>query len=153
MKSRCPFPSFARWTLVVLLLTASTVTGVAQSVSGFIHAKIQNFQQTSSAAPIVNAAAPFQFGSLITMGTATINSATLTFNGTASPRTYTADGVGNFSILDTFPTQAAMDAAYQTTGNFTVSIDTSAGIFSRSIFFFPFSYPTTPQLTVPANKQ
>jgi len=86
------------------------------------------------------------------MGTATINSATLTFNGTASPRTYSAVvGTGDFSILDTFPTQAAMDAAYQTTGNFTVSIDTSAGIFSRSIFFFPFSYPTTPQLTVPAN--
>src|SRR6266446_3283737 len=152
MKSRCPFPSFARWTLVVLLLTASTVTGVAQSVSGFIHGKIQNFQQTSSAAPVVNSTTPFQFGSLITMGTATINSATLTFNGTASPRTYSAVvGTGDFSILDTFPTQAAMDAAYQTTGNFTVSIDTSAGIFSRSIFFFPFSYPTTPQLTVPAN--
>ena len=43
-----------------------------------------------------------------------------------------------------------MDSAYQN-GNFTVSIDTSAGIFSRSIFLFPFSYPTTPLLTVPAS--
>ena len=151
MKSSRSCSSPFRWVLAFLLLAASAATSGAQNVAGFIHGKIQNFQQTSSAAPIVNAATPFQFGSLITMGTATINSATLTFNGTASPRTYTADGVGNFSILDTFPTQAAMDAAYQTTGNFTVSIDTSAGIFSRSIFFFPFSYPTTPQLTVPAN--
>src|SRR5438105_963687 len=152
MKSSRPCSSPFRWALAFLLLAASTATSSAQNVAGFIHGKIQNFQQTSSAAPIVNAAAPFQFGSLITMGTATINSATLTFNGTASPRTYSAVvGTGDFSILDTFPTQAAMDAAYQTTGNFTVSIDTSAGIFSRSIFFFPFSYPTTPQLTVPAN--
>ena len=43
-----------------------------------------------------------------------------------------------------------MDAAYQN-GNFTVSINTSAGTFSRSIFLFPFSYPTMPQLMVPAS--
>ena len=151
MKSRCPHSSSARWTLLLLVLTVSTATSVAQNVAGFIHGKIQNFQQTSSAAPVVNSAAPFQFGSLITVGTATINSATLTFSGTASPRTYSAVvGNGDFSILDTFATQAAMDSAYQN-GNFTVSIDTSAGIFSRSIFFLPFSYPTTPQLTVPAS--
>jgi hypothetical protein len=152
MKSRCLHTSFARWALAILLLTASTATSLAQNVAGFIHGKIQNFQQTSSAAPVMNSAQPFQFGSLIMMGTATINSATLTFTGTASPRAYSAvAGTGDFSILDTFPTQAAMDSAYQTTGNFTVSIDTSAGIFSRSIFFLPFSYPTTAQLTVPAN--
>ena len=120
-------------------------------MAGFLHGKIQNFQQTSSAAPVANAAQPFQFGSLITMGTATINSATLTFTGTSSPRTYAAvTGTGDFSILDTFATQAQLDAAYQS-GNFTVNIDTSAGIFSRSVFLFPFSYPTTPILTVPAS--
>src|SRR5436190_11607754 len=152
MKSSWPCSSPFRWVLAFLLLAASTATSVAQNVAGFIHGKIQNFQQTSSAPPVVNAAAPFQFGSVIMMGTATINSATLTFTGTASPRTYSAVvGTGDFSILDTFPTQGAMDSAYQTTGNFTVSIDTSAGIFSRSIFFLPFTYPTTAQLTVPAN--
>jgi hypothetical protein len=150
MKSRCPNSS-ARWTLLLLALAVSTATSFAQNVGGFIHGKIQNFQQTSPAAPVVNSAQPFQFGSLITMGTATINSATLTFSGTASPRTYSAVvGSGDFSILDTFTTQAQLDSAYQN-GNFTVSIDTSAGIFSRSIFLLPFSYPTTPQLTVPAN--
>jgi hypothetical protein len=119
-------------------------------VGGFLHGKIQNFQQTSPAVPVVNAAAPFQFGSLITVGTATINSATLTFTGTSSPRDYTAVGTGDFSILDTFTTQAQMDSAYQN-GNFTVSINTSAGTFSRTIFLFPFSYPTTPLLMVPAS--
>ena len=151
MKSRCPHSSSARWTLLLLALTVSTATSFAQNVGGFIHGKIQNFQQTSPAAPVVNSAQPFQFGSLITMGTATINSATLTFTGTASPRTYDAVvGTGDFSILDTFTTQAQLDSAYQN-GNFTVSIDTSAGTFSRSIFLFPFSYPTTPLLTVPAS--
>jgi hypothetical protein len=43
-----------------------------------------------------------------------------------------------------------MDLAYQN-GNFTVSINTSAGTFARTIFLFTFSYPTTPQLTVPAS--
>ena len=138
------------WSQTKFSGSGSTATSFAQNVGGFIHAKIQNFQQTSAAAPVVNSTQPFQFGSLITVGTATINGATLTFSGTASPRTYTAVGNGDFSILDTFTTQAQLDSAYQN-GNFTVSIDTSAGIFSRSIFLFPFSYPTTPQLTVPAN--
>jgi hypothetical protein len=152
MKSRYPHSSSARWTLLVLLaLTVSTATSFAQNVGGFIHAKIQNFQQTSSAAPVVNSTQPFQFGSLITMGTATINSATLTFTGTASPRTYDpVVGTGDFSILDTFTTLAQLNSAYQN-GNFTVSIDTSAGTFSRTIFLFPFTYPTTPMLTVPAS--
>ena len=150
MKSRCPHSSSTRWTLLLLALTVSTATSFAQNVGGFIHGKIQNFQQTSPANPVVNAAQPWQFGSLITVGTATINSATLTFTGTASPRDYTAVGTGDFSILDTFTTQAAMDSAYQN-GNFTVSINTSAGTFSRTIFLFPFSYPTTPLLMVPAS--
>src|ERR1700730_4397132 len=150
MKSRCPHSLPVRWTLLLLALTVSTATGFAQNVGGFIHGKIQNFQQTSSAVPVVNSAQPFQFGSLITIGTATINSATLTFTGTSSPRTYSAVGNGDFSILDTFMTQAQMDSAYQN-GNFTVSIHTDAGTFSRSIFLFPFSYPTTPMLTVPAS--
>ena len=152
MKSRCPHSSSARWTLLLLALTVSTATGFAQNVSGFIHGKIQNFQQTSSAAPVVNSAQPFQFGSLISMGTATINSATLTFTGTSSPRTYTDAGNGDFSILDTFTTQAQMDSAYQNNNNYTVSIDTSAGTFSRAIFLLSlFGYPTTPLLTVPAS--
>ena len=152
MKSRCPHSSSARWTLLLLALTLSTATGFAQNVSGFIHGKIQNFQQTSSAAPVVNSAQPFQFGSLISMGTATINSATLTFTGTSSPRTYTDAGNGDFSILDTFTTQAQMDSAYQNNNNYTVSINTSAGTFSRAVFLFSlFGYPTTPLLTVPAS--
>ncbi len=150
MKLSRPHSSVVCWTLLFLVLAASTVTGLAQNVAGFLHGKIQNFQQTSPAAPVVNAAAPFQFGSLITVGTATINSATLTFTGTSSPRDYTAVGTGDFSILDTFTTQALMDSAYQN-GNFTVSINTSAGTFSRTIFLFPFSYPTTPLLMVPAS--
>src|ERR1700690_4240447 len=138
MKSRRLHSSLARWTLLLFVLIVSTATSFAQNVAGFVLGKIQNFQQTSPAVPVVNSAAPFQFGSLISMGTATINSATLTFSGTASPRTYSAlAGTGNFSILDTFATQAAMDSAYQN-GNFTLSIDPSAGIFSRSIFLLPF---------------
>jgi hypothetical protein len=150
MKSSRLHSSTACWTLFLLVLAASSGTGLAQNVAGFLHGKIQNFQQTSPAAPVVNAAAPFQFGSLITVGTATINSATLTFTGTSSPRDYTAVGTGDFSILDTFTTQAQLDSAYQN-GNFTVSINTSAGTFSRTIFLFPFSYPTTPLLMVPAS--
>jgi hypothetical protein len=151
MKSRCPQSLSARWTLLLLALTLSTATGFAQNVSGFIHGKIQNFLQTSSAPPVVNSAQPFQFGSLISMGTATINSATLTFTGTFSPRTYTDAGNGDFSILDTFTTQAQMDSAYQNNNNYTVSINTSAGTFSRAVFLLSlFGYPTTPQLTVPA---
>jgi hypothetical protein len=122
----------------------------AQNVSGFLLGKIQNFRQTSPVAPVVDSAQPFQFGSVITMGTATINSAMATFTGTSSPRSYMPLGNGDFSILDTFTTQAQLDAAYQT-GNYSLSINTSAGTFSRSIFMFPFSYPTTPMLTLPAN--
>lgn len=149
LKSRSLLSCTARLVLGAFFFVVLTSIGRAQSVSGFVHAKIQNLTQTSSAAPVSNPVSPFQFGSLITAGTATINSATLTFTGTSSPRDYTAVGGGNFSILDTFLTQAAMDAAYQN-GNYTLSVDTSAGIFSRSIFVIPFSYPTTPQLTVPA---
>ncbi|MFZ1220439.1 MAG: hypothetical protein WAO00_14180 [Chthoniobacterales bacterium] len=151
MKSRLPRLCAPRGTLFLVALAVSTATGFAQNVGGFIHGKIQNFQQTSPTPPVANSAAPFQFGSLITMGTATINSATLTFTGTSSPRTYDpVVGSGDFSILDTFTTQAQLDNAYAN-GNFTVGINTSAGTFSRSIFVFPLSYPTTAQLTVPAN--
>jgi hypothetical protein len=93
--------------------------------------------------------APFQFGSFVAQGTATLNSATLTFNGGASPRAYTP-GTGAFSILDTFTTQAQLDAAYPTT-TYTLNVDTSAGMFSKSISYFAFlGYPTLPRLTVPA---
>jgi hypothetical protein len=142
--------SCTRWALVLCALTLSSTTSFGQSVSGFVLGKIQNFRQTSSAAPVVDSVQPFQFGGLITPGTATINSATLTFTGTASPKSFTDDGVGTFSILDTFVTQAALDAAYGS-GNYTVNIDTSAGMFSSTIFLFPFSYPVTPPLTVPAS--
>ena len=131
-------------------LTLSSTASFGQSVSGFVLGKIQNFRQTSSVAPVVDATQPFQFGALISPGTATINSATLTFTGTSSPRIFTDKGNGSFSILDTFTTQAQMDAAYQT-GNFTVNIVTSDGALSRMIFMLPFSYPVTPPLTVPAN--
>ena len=137
--------------MLFLVLSFSAGSSFAQNVAGFVLGKIQNFQQTSSAAPVMNATAPFQFGSIISMGTATINSATVTFTGTSSPRSYSPLGNGDFSILDTFPTQAQLDVAYGS-GNYNLSINTSAGIFSRSIFFFGFfSYPTTPMLTVPAN--
>ncbi len=143
-------PSCARWTLLLLALTLCAATSFAQNVGGFLHGKIQNFQQTSSAAPVSDAAQPFQFGSLISMGTATINSATLTFTGTASPRTYTAAGGGAFSILDTFTTLAQLDAAYANNNNYTVNVDTSAGSFSRAVFLLAiFGYPTTPRSPCP----
>jgi hypothetical protein len=145
-----PYSAFARGSLLLLGLILLSATSFAQNVNGFILGKIQNFQQTGTAAPVVNLAQPFQFGALITMGTATINSATATFTGTSSPRAFTANANGNFSILDTFTTQAQLDAAYGS-GNYSLSINTSAGTFGRSIFLFPFSYPTTPQLTVPAS--
>ncbi|MEO5720076.1 MAG: dockerin type I domain-containing protein [Chthoniobacterales bacterium] len=138
----------SRWLLLPLVSLALS-TSHAQSVAGFVHAKIQNFQQTSSAAPVLDAVQPFQFGSLLNQGTATINSATLTFSGTASPRTYTPVGTGDFSILDTFATQALLDASYGS-GNYNLSANTSDGILTRTIFLFPFTYPTTPRLTVPA---
>lgn len=136
--------------VLFVALALSCQSAFSQEVGGFLLGKIQNFQQTSAAAPVSDSVQPFQFGALITAGTATINSATLTFTGTASPRAFTAAGNGDFTILDTFTTQAQLDTAYQN-GNFTVNIDTSAGPFSRTIFLFPFSYPTTAQLTVPAN--
>ena len=148
MKTRKSF-RFVRVALVFGLLAISSTNSFGQSVSGFILAKIQNFRQTSSSAPVVDAVQPFQFGSLISPGTATINSATLTFNGTASPRSYTDTGLGVFEILDTFLTQSALDAAYQT-GNYNLSVNTSVGDLSTSIFMLPLSYPVTPPLTVPA---
>lgn len=140
----------ARWLVPPLALFLTAHSSLAQSVAGFVHAKIQNFQQTSSAAPVSDAAQPFQFGSLLNQGTAAINSATLTFSGGASPRAYTPTGTGDFSILDTYATQALLDAAYGS-GNYNLSVNTSAGILTRTIFLFPFSYPTTPRLTVPAS--
>src|SRR5436189_2961267 len=108
--------------LLFLALSFSTGTIFAQNVAGFVLGKIQNFQQTSSAAPVMNATAPFQFGSIISMGTATINSATVTFTGTSSPRSYSPLGNGDFSILDTFNTQAQLDVAYGS-GNYSLSIN------------------------------
>lgn len=133
--------------LFAFILTAASASG--QTVGGFFHGKIQNYQQTSSAAPILNATEPFQFGSLVGMGTATINGATLTFSGSASPRVYMPVGNGSFAILDTFATQAQLDAAYGS-GNYNLSVDTSAGVFSRTmpLFFQFFTYPTIPRLTV-----
>src|SRR6476619_885357 len=96
MSTRALFSLPPKLAIVLSVLITFPSLGRAQNVSGFIHGQIQNFKQTSSAVPVVNATAPFQFGSLITMGTATINGATLTFTGTASPKTYTPDGVGNF---------------------------------------------------------
>jgi len=136
---------------ILLLIQFFVITGASfgQNVAGFLLAKSQNFHQSSSSPPVADPTAPFQFGSLIMMGTANISSATATFTGTASPRMYTPVGNGDFSILDTFTTQAQLDGAYGS-GNYTLSIVTDAGTFSRTIFLFPFSYPTTPMLTVPA---
>ena len=148
------FPSLysrpARCVFSLIALIVSATAGFAQNVGGFLLGKIQNFHQSSPVAPVVDPTAPFQFGSLITMGTANILSATATFTGTASPRVYAPVGNGDFSILDTFTTQSQLDAAYGN-GNYTLSITTEVGTFSRSIFLFPFSYPTTPMLTVPAS--
>src|SRR5436189_6248572 len=105
--------------LLALALSFSRTTVFSQNVAGFLLGKIQNFQQTSSAPPVMNATAPFQFGSIISMGTATINSATLTFTGTSSPRSYTPAGNGDFEILDTFTTQAQLDVAYGS-GNYSL---------------------------------
>src|SRR5438552_18702477 len=95
------FRGLGRLGLFLSLITLSATAGYGQSVSGYILGKIQNFRQTSSAAPVVDATQPFQFGALLTPGTATINSATLTFTGTSSPRTFTDQGAGKFMILDT----------------------------------------------------
>ncbi|MEP6822219.1 MAG: dockerin type I repeat-containing protein [Chthoniobacterales bacterium] len=134
--------------LLASALALSSPAAFGQSVSGFLLGKIQNFQQTSFAAPVANSTQPFQFGGLINAGTATINSASMTFTGSSSPRVFTAAGL-DFSILDTFTTQAMLDAAYGS-GNYNLSINTSAGVLTRTIFLFPFSYPTTARLTVAA---
>jgi hypothetical protein len=57
--------------------------------------------------------------------------------------------LGDFAILDTFGTQSQLDAAYGN-GNYNLTVDTTAGVFSRSIFLSPLSYRVTPPLTVPA---
>ena len=140
----------ARAALLALALLAGAQTAAAQTIAGFVHRKVQNFEQTSPAAPVASSAEPFQFGSIVSKGFATINSATLTFNGSASPRAYQLSTNSNFSILDTFATQAQLEAAYGS-GTYNLSVNTTAGVFSRSIFFSPFSYPTTPELTVAAS--
>lgn len=146
MKS--PVAPFAAQSLALLasVLALSAPAASGQSVSGFLLGKIQNFQQTSSAAPVATSTQPFQFGGLINAGTATINSASMTFTGSSSPRIFAPAGA-DFSILDTFATQALLDAAYGS-GNYNLSINTTAGILTRTIFLFPFAYPTTPRLTV-----
>jgi hypothetical protein len=141
--------SVTRWLLIGFALTLSAASASAQNVGSFVLAKIQNQVQSSSNAPVNDPTAPFQFGSFVAQGTATLNSATLTFNGGASPRAYTP-GTGTFTILDTFTTLAQLDAAYPTT-TYTLNVDTSAGMFSKSISYFAFlGYPTIPRLTVPA---
>jgi len=147
--------SFARFALVAATVGGLSFSGLestsAQSVAGFAIGKFQNFRQTSSAAPVADGAQPFQFISAVLPGSATLNSGTLTFTGTASPRTYTLGANGDLNIIDTFTTQSQMDLAYGS-GNYTLSMNTSAGTFSRSILLFSlFGYPTTPMLTVPAN--
>jgi hypothetical protein len=137
----------ARLALAFLLIAGS---GFGQTVGGFVHRKIQNFEQTSAAAPAVDAAQPFQFGSLVTRGFATINSATLAFPGSASPRPYELSVNSNFAILDTFATRAQLDGAYGS-GTYNLTVNTTSGVFSRSVFFAPVSDPTTPTLTVPAS--
>ncbi|MEP7015763.1 MAG: dockerin type I domain-containing protein [Verrucomicrobiota bacterium] len=149
MRIRCSVVPYARWTLFILAVAFVTATTLAQNVNGFVHAKIQNFQQTSTAAPVVHPTIPFQFGSVVTKGTATITGAMVTFSGTSSPRSYSPLASGSFSILDAFTTQAQLDAAYGL-GTYNLSVVTDAGTFSRSLFFFPFTYPPVPMLTVPA---
>jgi hypothetical protein len=145
-----PYSRPARCIFLLSALVLSTTPGFAQNVGGFLLAKIQNFHQSSTAPPVPDPMAPFQFGSLITMGTANILGATATFTGTASPRVYTPVGNGDFSILDTFTTQSQLDAAYGS-GNYMLTINTDVGTFSRTIFLFPFSYPTLSMLTVPSS--
>jgi len=136
--------------LLALLLTAASSFG--QTVGSFAHAKIQNFLQTSTSTPIIDSAQPFQFGSFVLQGTATIESATLTAPGTASPRAYTSVAAGStFVILDTFTTAAQLDAAYGS-GTYNLMVTTSAGALSRSmsLLYSFFQFPPVPRLTVPA---
>jgi hypothetical protein len=137
---------------LVLAITLTAPSTKAQTVGSFGHAKIQNFRQTSTATPILDSTEPFQFGSFVIRGTATITSATLTFPGTASPRTYTSLGAGStFAIVDTFATASQLDAAYGS-GSYNLTVNTDVGVFSRSmsLFFQFFQFPTAPRLTVPA---
>ncbi len=89
------FPAFPPLLLLVLALTAATA--YAQTVGSFAHAKIQNYRQSSPATPILDSTQPFQFGSFVMRGTATIESALLTFPGAASPRPYTRRRAGALS--------------------------------------------------------
>jgi hypothetical protein len=142
---RLPVPALPAF-LAAVALSVSAQVSSAQNVGTFVLAKIQNYAQTSTATPVVDQTAPFQFGSFVLQGTATLNSATLTFNGGASPKAYTP-GTGVFTILDTFTTQAQLDAAYPTT-TYTLNVDTSAGMFSKSISYIAFlGYPTLPRIT------
>jgi hypothetical protein len=137
---------------LLLALIVSATSANAQTVGSFGHAKIQNFRQTSTATPILDSTQPFQFGSFVTRGTATITSATLTFPGTASPRSYTSGGAGSvFTILDTFTTASQLDGAYGS-GTYNLTVNTDAGVFSRSmsLLFQFFGFPPVPRLTVPA---
>ena len=134
---------------IAFFCLASLSTLSAQNVGTYVHAKIQNFEQNSSAAPVASATIPFQFGSLVGMGTANISSGTLTFSGTSSPRSYTLLSGGDISILDTFLTSTALNAAYGS-GNYMLSVVTDAGTFSKTLFFFPFGFPPTAMITAPA---
>lgn len=139
----------SRLLLAALALAFSSTSALAQNVGSFVLTKIQNFEQTSSAAPVMDATAPFQFGSFVTPGAAMLNGATLTFNGTANPRSYDGPPGGVLFILETFATLAQLNAAYPSS-SYTLTAETSAGMFSKSITIFPFTYPVTPRLTVPA---
>jgi riboflavin synthase alpha subunit len=70
--------SRVRFAFSLVVLIASASAGQGQTVGGFIHSKIQNFEQTSSAAPAIDPAQPYQFGSRVRKGFATINGASVT---------------------------------------------------------------------------
>ena len=134
--------------LLSLLIAITCAAARAADVSVYALTKTQNFQQTSSAAPVLQATGGFSFGAIIDPATATsVTSATLRLPSATVVPFGPVPGFGPFAVAEAFDTQAAMDAEYGS-GSYLFTIHAvSDGTKTPSLSLGAAAYPTTPRVT------
>ncbi len=135
------------WRILCLIaLTINAAHVQASEVSEYNIEKIEQYDQSSSAAPTINPEQPFQFNANVgANGTSTLLSSS-TITAPASSAQFFQAGSFGLDFQQTFTSKAAFDAAYPT-GTYNLTVNTSTpNTYTGQVVLGSDNYPLVPQI-------
>lgn len=133
--------------------TGASVDTSPPDVVAYFVTKLQEFEQTGTAAPVLSGDTPFNFAAFVEereQDGSTVNDVTVTPPTNlvvVGPQELLLDGEDTWDFFEEFDTKPQLDAAFKT-GKYTFAIDTrNQGVKSPAVTLSSESYPVTPQVT------